>query len=464
MAQKKDIQKPLGGLNTDDNPAILPPGDYPDALNMRVSSSDEQHGVGPAETLQGEIELLMGVSGQVLYYGSAIGADFIYKGYEEVVIGTQTWMKKNWSAAYPGSKVYDDDEDNRQIYGGLYKWADAVDPNFAPDGWRIPTEADIDVLLAYLGGIAIAGATMKEVGTDHFLTPNTGASDTSGFRALPGGKYDTAFDLLQETGLFWLSDEGIPLAPLALAGDDVGYDAFMAMWELADGADGYYLDVATDALFTAMVVGYNNLDVGKVISYPVTGLVISTTYYYRVRAYNSEGTSDNSNVITVLSFGTIFDDWFLPADILLNEIYINLYLFAVGGLAAAHYWSSTENGGVPQAAYNQRFDTGARILGNKNLIYHVRACRTFTAPIGAYALRDVGPAGGWICYVNGNTYYEVAPSDQSAGIAWSNIQVVLAGAIGTVIGTGITNTPIITAQPGHVWSAAKLCEDLVITN
>jgi len=62
---------------------------------------------------------------------------------------------------------------------------------------------------------------------------------------------------------------------------------------------GYYLDVATDVAFTSFVAGYNNLNVGLVTTYPVSGLSSGTTYYYRVRAYDVNGTSVSSNTITV---------------------------------------------------------------------------------------------------------------------------------------------------------------------
>jgi outer membrane protein assembly factor BamB len=65
------------------------------------------------------------------------------------------------------------------------------------------------------------------------------------------------------------------------------------------GATGYRLDVSTNGLFTSFVPGYENLNIGNVISRAVTGLNASTLYHYRVRAYNGGGTSANSNIINV---------------------------------------------------------------------------------------------------------------------------------------------------------------------
>ena len=75
--------------------------------------------------------------------------------------------------------------------------------------------------------------------------------------------------------------------------------SFTANWSSIGGATGYRLDVATDSSFVTYVPGYQDLDVGNTTSRNVTGLTANTFHYYRVRAYNGNGTSPNSNVITV---------------------------------------------------------------------------------------------------------------------------------------------------------------------
>jgi phosphodiesterase/alkaline phosphatase D-like protein len=74
---------------------------------------------------------------------------------------------------------------------------------------------------------------------------------------------------------------------------------FTAKWRSVSGATGYRLDVATDSSFVNYVPGYHDLDVGNTTSRNVTGLTPNRNYYYRLRAYNGNGASPNSNVIQV---------------------------------------------------------------------------------------------------------------------------------------------------------------------
>lgn len=88
-------------------------------------------------------------------------------------------------------------------------------------------------------------------------------------------------------------------APVVTAATAIAGVSFSANWNAATGAAKYYLDVAIDAGFTSMVSGFNNLDVGLVVTYSVTGLTAGTTYYYRVRAFNGASASASSNTIIV---------------------------------------------------------------------------------------------------------------------------------------------------------------------
>ncbi|PYK23430.1 MAG: hypothetical protein DME52_12710 [Verrucomicrobia bacterium] len=90
-----------------------------------------------------------------------------------------------------------------------------------------------------------------------------------------------------------------PAAPTALNATNRTATSFTANWSSVSGATGYRLDVARNATFVNYVPGYQDLDVGNTTSRSVTGLTRSTNYYYRLRAYNGNGTSPNSNVIRV---------------------------------------------------------------------------------------------------------------------------------------------------------------------
>jgi uncharacterized protein (TIGR02145 family) len=95
-------------------------------------------------------------------------------------ITTETNPKYQWA--------FDGNEDNVATYGRLYTWYAVTDSrNICPTGWRLPTDGEWTALTTSLGGESVAGGKLKETGIINWQTPNTGATNESGFTALPGG-------------------------------------------------------------------------------------------------------------------------------------------------------------------------------------------------------------------------------------------------------------------------------------
>jgi hypothetical protein len=95
-----------------------------------------------------------------------------------------------------------------------------------------------------------------------------------------------------------------PSGPTANSATNITSNSFTANWSSSSGATGYRLDVSTSNTFSTFVSGFQDLDVGNNLSRSVTGLNSSTNYFYRVRAYNSGGTSGNSNTASATTGGT----------------------------------------------------------------------------------------------------------------------------------------------------------------
>jgi uncharacterized protein (TIGR02145 family) len=151
--------------------------------------------------------------------------------YHQVIIGTQTWMVENlkttkykdgtaipnttaataWHALItPSFCWYNNDEAaNMNTYGALYNWYAVNTGNLCPTGWHVPTDSEWTALGNYLGGETIAGGKLKETGTTHWLNPNTGATNETGFLALPGGNRDINgnFGSIGSFGTWWSSTE-----------------------------------------------------------------------------------------------------------------------------------------------------------------------------------------------------------------------------------------------------------------
>jgi uncharacterized protein (TIGR02145 family) len=102
--------------------------------------------------------------------------------YPYKTIGTQVWMTKNLNYA-PGGCCYNDNANNCAKYGRLYDWNTAL--TVAPPGWHLPSDEEWTILTTFLGGESVAGGKMKS--TTYWSAPNKGATNSSGFAAVPGG-------------------------------------------------------------------------------------------------------------------------------------------------------------------------------------------------------------------------------------------------------------------------------------
>jgi len=198
---------------------------------------------------------ITGLSANSTYYvrayatnnvGTAYGNELIFKTlkdsmltisdidgnvYNTITIGKQTWMKENlkttryndstliplvsdayqWISTTTGA--YDwvkSDLFNKNLYGGIYNFYAAASGKLAPKGWHVPSGAEIDSLISYLGGYEMAVLKLKEAGNEHWFTGNENATNSSGFTALPGGYRSTAtgdYNKTGEWGVFWSSTE-----------------------------------------------------------------------------------------------------------------------------------------------------------------------------------------------------------------------------------------------------------------
>jgi len=205
-----DIQS--GRLNADDSPFAVTTNEWVNAQNVRTGTTDK--GVtGVVESVGGNVEIPK-------------PADLA-----SVVIGDQKWSAQNlnvtkyrngddilevtdptaWAALTTGARCWYNNDPATGIM--LYNWYAVNDPRgLAPQGWWIPTRYEWQQLSTYLGGDTVSGGKLKEEGFAHWISPNTDATNSSGFTALGNGFRDSNGSFLQinESGNIWSATEYSP--------------------------------------------------------------------------------------------------------------------------------------------------------------------------------------------------------------------------------------------------------------
>lgn len=167
--------------------------------------------------------------------------------YNTIAIGNQCWTKENvrvtkyndgtsipldnsggtsgsstgqtWGSRTTGARtIYAHSQSNLTTYGYLYNWYAARGiatsgytsyKNLCPTGWHVPSDGEWTTLTTHLGGASVAGGKMKSTGTTLWISPNTEATNESGFTLLPGGYRfnDGSFNIIRNFAVFWSATE-----------------------------------------------------------------------------------------------------------------------------------------------------------------------------------------------------------------------------------------------------------------
>ena len=149
--------------------------------------------------------------------------------YDMVVIGTQTWFAQNlkvtklnnstpinvavdtaaWNNGTNPKYCWMDGDSlsYKNPYGAIYNWYTVNTGNLCPTGWHVPSDDEWATLTTYLGGPGVTGGKLKEIGTSHWVSPNTGAADSYGFSAVPGGErgWEGYLSGIGNSASFWSS-------------------------------------------------------------------------------------------------------------------------------------------------------------------------------------------------------------------------------------------------------------------
>ena len=227
--------------------AVNDDGSQPDAsagLDVKFNNK----GLLPPRLSTDEMNTIAAPAAGLMIYNTTVNSVFFYDGtiwkmmynndgeacgtithggqtYQTVIIGNQCWMAENLNigTAIPGTQnqtntgtnekyCYNDNASNCDTYGGLYQWDEMMQytttpgaQGICPPSWHLPTDAEWNTLATYAGG----GGGLKEEYTFHWASPNTGATNTSGFTAYGGGYRHSSgsFGNLTYYGIFWTSTE-----------------------------------------------------------------------------------------------------------------------------------------------------------------------------------------------------------------------------------------------------------------
>ncbi len=376
-------------------------------------------------------------------FTTTIGTQALYdidgNGYDTVHIGTQIWMKQNLNVThYPngdtipyitdnttwanlaitgdGFSYYNNNANGEaNTYGALYNYAATIGDNWdrdntinqgvCPDGYHLPSDAEWDTLTTYLGGTNVAGGKMKETGTSHWNSPNTGSDNSSGFSALPGGTRSSSTGSFYDKGnrgLWWSSTEynntvsynriliynnnevtrsinfaksfGMSVRCVKNLSIGDSYGGGIIAYIFVSGDPGYVAGETHGLIAAASdqstgIQWYN----GSNVTTGAIGTALGAGFANTNTIVNIQGIGNYAAKLCYDLTLNGYSDWFLPSKNELNKLYINKT--AIGGFATYYYWSSSENSS--NLAWLQYFNNGRKFINVKYGTIKVRAVRAF---------------------------------------------------------------------------------------
>jgi uncharacterized protein (TIGR02145 family) len=289
---------------------------------------------------------------QQLYTGSTTNGvtDIDGNNYPSVNIGTQTWTQKNlnvsryrngdvipqvtnatqWANLTTGAWCWynNDSATYAATYGKLYNWYAVTDPRgLAPQGWHVPSDGEWNRLVKFVDPASdtsvilgdqssIAGGYLKETGTSHWLAPNTGASNSFGFTALPSGYREPTAGNFAEIGtrcVFWSSTISGNSSPFVRYLYE--YQSVIAKSNLINQKDGFSVrclrDANTNSPSQTPIYQWSNGATTPTITVNPTQ---TTTYYCTITSSNGAVCTDsvtvtvNNNCVTSCTANILNND------------------------------------------------------------------------------------------------------------------------------------------------------------